>query len=480
MKVLLINPHNVGKFGLQNVFQVEPLGLEILAAALAKDHDVVIQDLRFNPDLNAQLDDFRPDLVGISCLYTSHTGATWQIAQQVKSRLPTATVVVGGQPPTLAPHFFESPFIDYIVRGDGEVTLPNLCRHLEGSEELGSIPAIVANTPQGQQSTGPRPQPRPFEELPAPRRLGVGVSRENHFLSFARPVALVEVNRGCPFDCDFCSIWKMGQSTLRTKTIDQVLTELSSLDETDVFFADDHFFANPKFMTELGRAVADAELGKVYKVQSRADAIARNPDMLEAWVQAGLRQVFLGLEGHSASRLDDVRKRTSVADNEAAVAKLQAAGVGVVGNLMVDPNFDEGDFADLRRYVEEKEMHFAGYCVATPFPGTNLWSSQAQQLSTLDFELFDIQHAVVPTRLPLDRFYEEYAGLWRHRARIQPSEPLLDKARRLGRLVRQDGFHFGLLRNVLRFERDTQNPQAYLSDHREGFQAPWGSVAAPG
>ena len=50
----------------------------------------------------------------------------------------------------------------------------------------------------------------------------------------------------------------------------------------------------------------------------------------------------------------------------------------------------------------------------TPLPGTDLWQSASQQVTTSDWEMFDILHAVLPTKLPIEEFYEEYSGLWRH------------------------------------------------------------------
>ncbi|MEO8036228.1 MAG: hypothetical protein ABI837_17465, partial [Acidobacteriota bacterium] len=56
----------------------------------------------------------------------------------------------------------------------------------------------------------------------------------------------------------------------------------------------------------------------------------------------------------------------------------------------------------------------SGFSVLTPLPGTDLWDETEELIQTRDWELFDIAHTVLPTKLPLDEFYREYAGLWKH------------------------------------------------------------------
>ncbi|MEM7245894.1 MAG: radical SAM protein [Acidobacteriota bacterium] len=477
MKVLLVNPANVGKFGLQNVFQAEPLGLELIAAALKDDHDVRVQDLRWEPGFESRLASFSPDLVGISCLYTSHVGSTWELAERVKRWNPSATVVVGGQPPTLAPELFASPHVDQVVLGDGEKVMPELCRALESGEGLDAIEDLVINGgPTGQSTPRRSTKPKDLASVPRPWRAVPGIDRGKHYLAFTRPIALVEINRGCPFDCDFCSIWKMGEGRLRSRQVDEAVAELASVAERDVFFTDDHFFANPKLMNELGQAIVAADLDKHFKVQSRSDVFIKHPELIDTWAKAGLKQVFLGLEGHSDARLEDVRKRTDANANETAIERLTAAGIGVVGNLMVDPTFTREEFQQLRDYVADKELAAAAYCVATPFPGTDLWERRKGSITSWDFELYDIQHAVTETTLPLPEFYEEYTECWKARAELQPPDPLSAKLRRIGQMVFRDGINFELLKNVRRFDRDVARPEAYLEDHAAERPSPWASA----
>ncbi|MGI8450493.1 MAG: hypothetical protein ACR2MP_25620 [Streptosporangiaceae bacterium] len=116
--------------------------------------------------------------------------------------------------------------------------------------------------------------------------------------------------------------------------------------------------------------------------------------------------MFLGMEALDEAGLDAYRKRVSVDDNMRALEAARRLDLNVAINLIVDPAWDTGQFALVRRFAESvpEIVHLS---VMTPYPGTEIWHTQAQQLTSLDYRLFDIQHAVLPTKLPLPVFYAE-------------------------------------------------------------------------
>ena len=81
--------------------------------------------------------------------------------------------------------------------------------------------------------------------------------------------------------------------------------------------------------------------------------------------------------------------------------------------LIVDPAFDPEDFRRLSEYVEENNLTHPVFTILSPFPGTDLYDMVKETLITKGFELIDFFHTVLPTKLPLDEFYEEFLGLYR-------------------------------------------------------------------
>ena len=119
MKILLVQPAKPKKaLGGEDFSIFEPLALEYLAAGVAGDHDVRILDMRLDPDLDAALQNYQPDVVGITA-YTVHVNTVKRLFQHIKALNPEIVTVVGGHHATIMPEDFHTPFIDVIVAGEG-------------------------------------------------------------------------------------------------------------------------------------------------------------------------------------------------------------------------------------------------------------------------------------------------------------------------------------------------------------------------
>ncbi|MGA2585376.1 MAG: radical SAM protein, partial [Tepidisphaeraceae bacterium] len=120
----------------------------------------------------------------------------------------------------------------------------------------------------------------------------------------------------------------------------------------------------------------------------------------------GLTYMFLGLESLDAEQLKLFRKRTTPNQNFEALEVARKLGINVAINLITDPSWTREQF---RRAQEWATMvpEVVHLTVATPYPGTELFHTETRELSSVDYRLYDIQHAVMETHLPLREFYEE-------------------------------------------------------------------------
>jgi hypothetical protein len=116
--------------------------------------------------------------------------------------------------------------------------------------------------------------------------------------------------------------------------------------------------------------------------------------------------MFLGLEAIDEEGLLKYRKRVPLGRNFEALEYARSLGVHIAINLIADPDWDRERFRIVREWcVEQPEI--VNISVNTPYPGTESWLTEERRLATRDYRLFDIQHAVLPTKLPLAEFYEE-------------------------------------------------------------------------
>lgn len=414
MRVLLVQPNQEQGMGLQRLDRVEPLGLEMIAGALQSRHEVALLDLRVEHDaLASVLADFQPHVVGVSSTFTVGMHQALSVAEATKAACPGAFVVMGTHHPSLYPLDFRHPAVDVIVVGEGEVTTQELVDCLAAGDNPARVHSLILNLPQGQHFTGPRSLLQDLDALPHPQRSLTRSLRQHYHLFLSHPVAAMETTRGCPYRCSFCAVWRFYQEQVRLKSPQRVVEQLEVIDEPRVFFTDDNFLANIRRAEEIARLIRADGIRKSYFMQARSDTIVRHPETIASWRKVGLNGVFLGFEKPDQDGLDALNKHNSAENNEQALEVLRQQGIEPVTSFIVDPDYLLNDFAALRSYVRHLKLRASLFSVLTPLPGTAFFDEVKERLTTSDYRLFDLLHAVLPTRLPPAEFYQELAGLYR-------------------------------------------------------------------
>jgi radical SAM superfamily enzyme YgiQ (UPF0313 family) len=471
MKIALLKPHTGGVLGLEMITFVEPLGLEYVAGALEPDgHECLIVDLRIDgvgPGL-ARCRDFEPDLVGLQCNFTTERFRTVETARWLRRELPDAFILAGGHDVSREPGWFTDPSIDAAALGDGEEVMPPLVDALESRGDLRKVAGLMINGKNGPEFTGPAPARRNLDELPLPARHLIRDYAGEYYFNFHKPMALVETARGCPFKCNFCSVWKFHESTFREKSPERVVEELRQVEADHVFFTDDIFWMNVKRAKEMARQIKAAGIRKYFKFQTRSDIICRHPEVVETWKECGKLSIFLGLEKIDDEGLASVNKKNRAANNNRAVEILQELGVGYTPNFIVDPDWDLDHFAKLREWVSRTGAYNAGFSILTPLPGTDLWDDVKDRVNTDNWELFDIAHTVLPTTLPLEEFYREYAGLWRHALETRyKHQGQVRTYAQMGLALATGKLTMAALRKGMNLNKRFSRPETFLKAHQE-------------
>ncbi|MGH7933392.1 MAG: hopanoid C-3 methylase HpnR [Candidatus Binataceae bacterium] len=403
MRILFVHPSPL--MYSEIYLRLEPLGMERVAAAvLAAGHEVRILDLQVfrHPDLTRELNDFRPAAIAFSLNYLANVPEVLDLAKAAKRILRNCFVIVGGHSASfIADELLDHAegAIDCVVRGEGESIMPRLLDAL-GDSQLHRLPGLVTRDGHG-------PAPLMLDSLDCyfPAR-HLGRRRNRYFIGVLDPCASIEFSRGCPWDCSFCSAWTFYGRSYRKSSADAIAQDMASIREPNVFIVDDVAFIHPEHGFEIGRAIESRGIRKHYYLETRADVLCRNGEVFEYWRRLGLNYMFLGLEAIDEDGLKAHRKRSSMNINIKALEVARRIGVTVAINLIADPDWDENAFARVREWALSvpEIVHLT---VATPYPGTETWFTESRKRTTLDYRLFDIQHAVLPTRLPLKRFYEE-------------------------------------------------------------------------
>src|SRR3954452_9331578 len=470
MRVSFLKAPIGGIIGLEMITFVEPLGLECVAGGLELDgHECQIIDMRIDGVEKGfeQLRAFKPDIVGLQCNFTTERFRSMRLARRVRDEVPGAMLVIGGHDASRDPKWFLKPCVDVIVVGDGEEVMPLLVSAWQRDKNLRNVPGLLINEPTPI-DTGHAPARGNVDDLPFPARHLIKRYAGEYYINFRRPLALLETARGCPFKCNFCSVWKFHESTFREKSPARVVQELEQIAAPNVFITDDIFWMNVKRGEEMARQIKAAGIRKYFTVQTRTDIICKFPHLIEMWKDCGHLAIFLGLEAVTDEGLKSVNKSNTMKNNARALAILRELGVGYTPNFIVDPAWDHQDFARLRDWIEETGAYNSGFSVLTPLPGTDLWETARHQVTTHQWEMYDIIHAVLPTKLPLADFYEEYSRLWRHVLDVRYRHR--GKFRTyfgLGLALATGKVSPGAVRKGMNIAKVFSDPQTFLKAHEE-------------
>ena len=195
MKILLVQPAKPEKaLGGEDFSIFEPLALEYLAAGVAGDHDVRILDMRLDPDLDAVLQNYQPEVVGITA-YTVHVNTVKRLFQHIKALNPEIVTVVGGHHATILPEDFATPFIDVIVAGEGVFAFRDVMLRLEKNLAVSGIPGAVSVN-HGAVMIRQPDQELELDALPFPRRDLTANYRKSYFSEWMRPLASIRTSKG--------------------------------------------------------------------------------------------------------------------------------------------------------------------------------------------------------------------------------------------------------------------------------------------
>ena len=416
MRILLVHPEcQSSLIGFRLAAMPEPLALEMVAACVP-DHDVRILDMRVDGNLLGTLEDFAPDVVGVTAL-TTEVYAAQDVLQMVKQFSPEIITVVGGMHATMMPEDFYLPYVDIITLGEAELVFPQLIDALESGRRLRDVANIIWQDDDGYfHRNRAGSMKMDMSNLPFPRRDLVEDHRDEYFWLFSKPDTAMATGRGCPFRCNFCSVWQFYRGITRQMPAERVVEEIKTIDTEHITFMDDNFLMNYKRETAIAEMIKAEGIKKRYGMECRTDSIVRHPDLVEKWAEIGLSSVLLGLEGISDEDLKSVNKGTTARVNNEAVRIMHDNGVIVWGAFIVDPMWDRDDFKRLKDYVERMQITQTQFTVLTPLPGTKLYEQRKAELLTNDYTCFDALHAVTRTRLPREEFYQLYANLYKQRS----------------------------------------------------------------
>jgi anaerobic magnesium-protoporphyrin IX monomethyl ester cyclase len=374
------------------------------------DIDYMDCTLNENPwrDLEERVRREKPEVIGISVGCTAFIYDGMNAASLMRAVSPQSIIIMGGEHPSFMAEetLRDCPAVDYICVGEGEITMAEFLRAVEKKEDLSEVLGLAYLNENGEfVYTGERPFIEDLDTLPMPAY---------HLAEMEHPYVdlpsegsrgfVVNFSRGCTWDCSFCSESAFYKRTWRRRSPTLIADELQILKENynrDTFYVGDNTFNVTKeqsvgFIEEMLKRKTNQHLW----LQSRADLIIRDEDLLDGYREAGVYQFMMGLEYHKDSVLKDIRKRHSVEQARKAMGLLKKHNLMVMATLLIGHwEEKEEDRKAFLKFFGKYVDHF-GLNLITPLPGTPLFYKMKEmgRIEDWNYRNFDYIHAVMATR----------------------------------------------------------------------------------
>lgn len=446
MRVLLIRPRpHKETIGLQNVMICEPLELEYISSNIEPlGHKVNIVDMILEKkSISYFLKKYKPDVVGITG-YIAHVNIIKKYASEVKEFNKKIKVIVGGVHAEVNPEDFECKDIDYIIRANGIKTFINILERLENKKKTNNIECVY-----NKKKNYNYLKETSFNYI-FPDRGKVDKYRSKYYYMFHRNCSLMKTSFGCPYQCKFCFCRKITDGKYFTRDLDNIILELKSIKESEIYIVDDDFLVNKKRILEFCKLLKENNINKKYLIYGRADFIAANEDVIKEFKKVGLRAVIVGLESCDSNELVDYNKKTNVEINEKAVSILKKYDVECYGTFILGLDWTKKDFNALANWIKKLGLVFVNLQPLTPLRGTELYESYKKDfiIREDEYEKWDLAHLVVkPSKISIRKYYW-YTMLLYYKITVNPKSAIY--------MIRKYGLHDTLKLSVGAFKVNLQ------------------------
>ncbi len=348
-----------------------------------------------------QVREKQPFLVGISSLFSPYAQQALDTARMVKKFYPQAWVVLGGHHPTHFPQqVMACPAVDFVLRGEGEVSLPLLCDALDRGTDLQTVPGIVFRHTQ-EMFISPPAWIKRFKALPLP---ALNRINQAYYQRTNRASITVVASRGCPMSCSYCSVSATSSHAgFRQREVGEVLREIEEqagrLEIGFIDFEDENLTLNKAWFMELLNGVDRIFKNKSVELRAMNGLYPPSLDrtLLTAMKKSGFKTINLSVGSFSREQLHRFLRPDVRSSHDRVVDMARELGLACVSYVIAAaPGQDALSSLEDLVYLARKRT-LAGLSIFYPAPGSQ------------DFELCRTRNLLPPhfslmrsTALPIE------------------------------------------------------------------------------
>ncbi len=328
-----------------------------------------------------------PVLVSFYCRGDCYL-ANIMIAKKLKEIRSEIIIVFGGPQADVAAveTLQQIPWVDYCCSGEGETTIIPLFSALLKGEDATAIRGLSYRDSSGNVISNPRPELiKDLDTLPFYDYSLLSDSQIEN-IKTSDKMFMLEVGRGCPFNCAYCSTSLFWQRRFRLKSPQRILEEMKQLNKdfgvTSFSLDHDLFTANKKSVLEFCRVIKESRLGFSWGCSSRADTL--DPELIKEMASAGMNGIFLGIESGSPRMQTLIHKKLNIERSVEIVKCLIDNNVRVTASFMY--GFPEETYDDVEQTMQmiytlyQYRVGSLQFHLCSIFPGTEYFDVYKDKL----------------------------------------------------------------------------------------------------
>jgi len=376
-----------------------------------------------------RLVELQPDVIGTTAITPSIYMAE-RVLELAREHVPQALRVLGGIHATFMYKqvLSEAPWVDVIVRGEGEEIFTGLMQAVNRGEYLQTREQIRGIAYRDGDEIVATPAAPTIKDLDA---LDPDWSLlewdEYKYIPLNTKVAIPNMARGCPFTCSFCSQWKFWRD-YRVRDPIKVVDEIEKLvNEHGIGFfilADEEPTINRKKFIQFCEELIARDLPDRVKwgINTRVTDILRDEELLPLYRRAGLVHVSLGTEAAAQMKLDQFNKETCVEDNRRAIELLRNADIFIEAQFIVGLDNETAEtLEETYRMAWDWQPDLANWAMYTPWPFTPLFQELGDKVEVFDFSKYNFVTPIMKPRAMdrgelLDRVMNNYRRFYMRKA----------------------------------------------------------------
>jgi len=404
MRISLIQPKHLR--GPERIF--EPLGLGYIASFLRKKgyKDISIHSATFESDKKIVKDATLADIVGMTTMSPMMTHANI-LASEIKKRNSKASIVLGGFHPSALPEAtLRNRNIDFVVRGEGEITFYELAETIKGNKRIEDVAGISYRQDGRIIHNQPRELIKGIDDIPSPARdlLGQNNFTRRYYQYLGEKRATVLSSRGCSYDCLCCSSQCVWTRKWRGRSAGNIISEIKELVENYnvnyIDFLDGIFTMNKQRVLDFCAGLSDEKITIGWGCYVHPSTVDRNT--LEVMKEAGCQEIYLGIESGSPLILEELHKGSTIEQIKNVLSIAKDISLPVLALFMLGlPGDNYSTIKASEDLIDETEPDYVAFSILTPMPGCNYYKIARRSgyvSDNLDWSKIDWGKATMPTR----------------------------------------------------------------------------------